>query len=209
MDKICRVVVAPHADDELMGCGGLLAKYPDDTAVAVMAAMDDVRVKEFGVAREILGYDTYECFDLPDRYLGIDMARLVGMLDGLFRRWQPAEIYLPFPSMHQDHTAVYEAGIRSARLSMHVDHWFPPMLLVYDVSAYDVNLYPSDLRFNVFESLSEDQIRKKAQALQAYGSQLPAGPHPANEVISIAQALGASRRLQYAEQYAMVRQVRS
>jgi LmbE family N-acetylglucosaminyl deacetylase len=170
--------------------------------------MDEVRVKEFEAAQEVLGYRHAHFLGLPDGYVGADMAGLVACLDGVFRKWQPTEVYLPYPSMHQDHTATYEAGIRSSRLSMHFDHWFPPMVLVYDVSAYDVNLYPTDLRWNVFESLTAEHIDKKVQALLAYESQRVLGPHPANEVKTIAQALGASRRVDFAEQYALVRGVR-
>ena len=31
-----RLVLAPHMDDESMGCGGLLAKYPEDSCVVTM-----------------------------------------------------------------------------------------------------------------------------------------------------------------------------
>ncbi len=54
-------------------------------------------------------------------------------------------------------------------------HWFTPSLFVYDVAAYDVVLYPTDLRWNVFESLEEDQIDKKVDALSAYASQAITG----------------------------------
>jgi N-acetylglucosamine malate deacetylase 1 len=30
-----RLVLAPHCDDETLGCGGLLAKYPDECGVVV------------------------------------------------------------------------------------------------------------------------------------------------------------------------------
>ena len=51
-----RVVLAPHCDDETLGCGGLLAKYPDECSVVVIATPDEVRRKEFEVAKSILGY---------------------------------------------------------------------------------------------------------------------------------------------------------
>ena len=39
--------------------------------------------------------------------------------------YQPRELYLPFPSVHQDHIATYEAGIRSARVAASLKTWSP------------------------------------------------------------------------------------
>lgn len=204
-----RLVVAPHADDETLGCGGLLAKYPDECAVVVLAEPDDVRAKEFEAAQEVLGYRRAYFLDQPDGYLGSDMHRLVGLLDRVLEICRPHELYLPYPAMHQDHVAAYEAGMRSARLSMHGRHWFPPNVLVYDVAAYDLTLFPTDLRWNVFEALEEAEVDKKVEALLAYASQQVPGPHPANGLKELAHALGVARQVTWAEQYALVRAVRT
>ena len=52
-----RLVLAPHCDDETLGCGGLLAKHPDECGVVVVSAPDEVRRKEFEVAKDILGWE--------------------------------------------------------------------------------------------------------------------------------------------------------
>ena len=117
---------------------------------------------------------------------------------------RPDEVYLPFPSLHQDHIAVYEAGMR-ARLSMSPGHWVPTSVLVYDIAVYDVNLYPSDLRWNVFEALTEEQADLKAAACDAYVSENPAGAHPMNSIKEIAATVGHMRKVDFAEQYALVR----
>jgi LmbE family N-acetylglucosaminyl deacetylase len=204
-----RLVLAPHCDDETLGCGGLLAKYPDECGVVVVSEPDEVRRKEFEVAKEILGYRSSFTLGLPDGHLGNDMHSLVGYLDRVVAEFEPQELYLPFPSMHQDHIAVYEAGIRAGRLSMSEGHWFTPSIYVYDVCAYDVNLYPTDLKWNVFESLSEDDIDKKVDALSAYSSQAVTGPHPINAVKQQSGVIGNARQIAWAEPYALVRSVRT
>jgi LmbE family N-acetylglucosaminyl deacetylase len=110
--------------------------------------------------------------------------------------------------MHQDHIAVYEAGVRAGRLSMSEGHWFTPSLFVYDVAAYDVVLYPTDLRWNVFEALEEDQIDRKVDALSAYSSQAVTGPHPVNSIKQQAGVVGNARQVSWAEPFALVRGVR-
>jgi LmbE family N-acetylglucosaminyl deacetylase len=135
------------------------------------------------------------------------MAYLVGMLDRLIAATRPEALYLPFPSMHQDHLAGYEAGVRAGRLSMSNGHWFTPSLYVYDVSAYDVTIYPSELKWNLFESLNEEHIDKKVAALSEYSSQAVTGPHPINSIKEHAQATGNARQLPWGEPYAVIRQV--
>jgi LmbE family N-acetylglucosaminyl deacetylase len=205
---LTRLIVAPHCDDEALGCGGLLAKYPEECSVVVLAKPDEVRMKEFEEARSILGYGASHFLDIPDGYVGTDMAHLVRTLDELLAEVRPDEIYLPYPSMHQDHISGYEAGIRASRLSMTEGHWFTPSVFVYDVAAYDVDLYPTDLKWNTFEALDEEHINAKAEAVAQYASQRVLTPHPANSIKQQAEATGAARQVQWAEAYAMVRVVR-
>lgn len=206
--SIRRLVIAPHADDEALGCGGLLAKYHEDATVVVLAHLDDTRAREFEQARSVLGYANAYFLDLPDGSVGREMHSLVGLMDSVLNACKPHELYLPYPSLHQDHMATYEAGMRAARLSMTDGHWFPPTVMVYDVPAYDVTLYPTDLRWNVFEALDETHVGKKVEAVLAYDSQRVRGPHPANGIKQHAHAVGSARQVDWAEQYALVRSVR-
>lgn len=207
--KVERAIIAPHCDDETLGCGGLLAKFSDECGVVVLAAADEIREKEFRRAQEVLGYRTHRFLDIPDGSLALDMRTLVGALDEVLAEWQPQELYLPFPSLHQDHIAAYEAGMRAARLSMSEGHWFTPSVFVYDVAVYDTTLYPSDLKWNVFESLNEEHVDRKVEALEAYSSQAVTGAHPVNSIKQMAHAIGVARQISWAEQYALVRGVRS
>jgi LmbE family N-acetylglucosaminyl deacetylase len=192
----------------VLGCGGLLAKYPTQCTVVVLAAPEEIRFKEFEEARAILGYHSTHFLGIPDGYVGADMATLVGHLDRLLAEVRPDEVYLPYPSMHQDHISGYEAGIRAGRLSMSEGHWFTPSVFVYDVAAYDVDLYPTDLKWNTFEALEEHHINAKAEAVAQYASQRVLTPHPANSIKQQAEAIGAARQVRWAEAYAMVRVVR-
>ena len=204
-----RLIVAPHADDESFGCGGLMAKYPGDCAVVVVAQSSVTRWSEFEKAMSILGVDDFTQLDFPDGAVGDDPTALVTALDGLLDDWQPDELYLPWPGTHQDHIAVYEAGMRTARLSMSRQHWYPPTVMVYDCPAYDLDLYEVGMRWNVFESLTLDQASAKAAAVGAYESESTPGCHPSNGVLGQAAVLGQARGVEFAEQYALVRSVRA
>ncbi len=203
-----RLILAPHMDDEAMGCGGLLAKYPDECVVVTVADSGPVRSAEHAHAMEILGCTADRNLAFEDGETAAHMSALVAAIDEVMAEVRPDEVYLPFPSLHQDHITVYEAGMRACRVSMSVDHWFPPSVFVYDIAVYDVNLYPTDLRWNVFEALDEEQIDKKVAACQAYQSEIPTEIHPINSVRQLAASVGLVRLVAYAEQYALVRTIR-
>ena len=206
-----RMVIAPHADDESMGCGGLMAKYPEDWTIVLVAQPDKTRYGELMAAFAELGVrKSLVELNLPDGTVGREPRWLVARFDALLVDYQPDELYLPWPGVHQDHVAVYEAGMRAARLSMSGAHWCPPRVLVYDIPVYDLELYPTGLRWNVFESLTGEQVSAKARAVAAYQSQVDHSPYFAlgKEVLDGARALGAQHGVLYAERYALVRDVR-
>jgi LmbE family N-acetylglucosaminyl deacetylase len=203
-----RLILAPHMDDESMGCGGLMAKFPDECEVVTVADSGGVREAEHAMAMEILGVTAHRNLGFEDGEVTQRMSDLVRAIDVVTAEIRPEELYLPYPSLHQDHIAVYEAGMRSCRVSMSADHWYPPSVFVYDIAVYDVNLYPTDLRWNVFEALDEGQIDQKTRACQAYQSEIPTEVHPINSVRQIAAAVGQVRLVPFAEQYALVRQIR-
>ena len=205
-----RLIVAPHADDEVLGCGGLLAKYGDDCIVVVMAAPTPTRLQEAQAARGVLAYRSATWMNLPDGSLQEHMSRMVTELDKLIRAYQPQEMYLPYPDLHQDHIATYEAGMRSARASMKKDHWYVPNVYVYDVAAYTLELRPTGLKFDTFEDISGDPVLAKGKAMDCYLSETAPPPSPANgaALIKQAEALGAMHHRHAVEQYAAVRVLR-
>lgn len=202
-----RLVIAPHMDDETFGCGGLLARFPRESAVVVAAAGSETRSQEHKEAMRILGVTNYTCFGLPDGSVRIQEATLTDLLDGYMSQARPQEVYLPYPSAHQDHMAVYDAGIRACRLSMHADHWYPDGVYVYDVNAYDIDLSPREHVWNTFVELSAEEVEQKVAAAAAYASESPAMPHPVHSIRETAASIGSMRRVTFAEQYSLVRKV--
>jgi N-acetylglucosamine malate deacetylase 1 len=202
-----RLILAPHADDEVLGCGGMLAKYPNECVVAVCSIPTPVRREEAAQAKDILGYREMHWLELDEAYGG---RELVDVFDSVVAKHQPDELYLPYPDLHQDHIAVYEAGLRAARVSMKKDHWYVPNVFIYHVAVYTTELAPTGLKFDTFEDISGPPIMAKASAMDAYKSETAPPPSPSNgeALVTHARALGSVHRLEAAEQYATIRTIR-
>jgi len=111
------LVLAPHPDDEVIGCGGLVALHlRENRPVHVVVATDGAQAGD-GAQREAesraalasLGNATIEFLRFPDR--GLANAReLESRLAAILRQWKPDLIAVPSPlEIHPDHLALSRA----------------------------------------------------------------------------------------------------
>ncbi|HEV7570161.1 MAG TPA: PIG-L deacetylase family protein, partial [Thermoanaerobaculia bacterium] len=111
------LVLAPHPDDEVIGCGGLVALHlREGRKVHVVVATDGAqagdasqREGESRAALASLGDATIEFLRFPDRDLS--KARdLDERLAAILREWKPDLIAVPSPlEIHPDHVALSRA----------------------------------------------------------------------------------------------------
>ncbi len=111
------LVLAPHPDDEVIGCGGLVALHvTEGRPVHVVVATDGAqagdgaqRESESRAALAILGNATIEFLRFPDRDLA-NAGELASRLRGILRDWKPDLIAVPSPlEIHPDHLALSRA----------------------------------------------------------------------------------------------------
>lgn len=123
------LIVAPHMDDEVLGCGGTLAQLPDKGHIHVIYATDGsqspapivpgqatttpelhaIRKAEATAALSVLGLpsDNIHFLDFPDGSLSDHAEAFRESLAGLLRRIEPAYVMAPFRyDRHPDHLAV-------------------------------------------------------------------------------------------------------
>jgi LmbE family N-acetylglucosaminyl deacetylase/glycosyltransferase involved in cell wall biosynthesis len=111
------LVLAPHPDDEVIGCGGLVALHlREGRKVHVVVATDGAqagdasqREAESRAALASLGDATIEFLRFPDRDLS-NARDLDERLAAILRAWKPDLIAVPSPlEIHPDHVALSRA----------------------------------------------------------------------------------------------------
>src|SRR6476619_3212963 len=111
------LVLAPHPDDEVIGCGGLVALHlREGRKVHVVVATDGAqagdaaqRESESRAALALLGNVSIEFLRFPDRKLS-GQRELNDRMAAILREWKPDLIAVPSPlEIHPDHIALSRA----------------------------------------------------------------------------------------------------
>jgi N-acetylglucosamine malate deacetylase 1 len=129
------LVLAPHPDDETLGCGGLvhlLSVAGAEVSVVVLTdggagdpaskgdraaneAIVSVRRQEMAAAASVLGVAEIVHLDLPDGELQAS-DEAVGLLRGKLQEMNPDLVLLPFPTdQHPDHFETNVLFVRAGR----------------------------------------------------------------------------------------------
>ncbi len=120
------LVLAPHADDEALGCGGTIALCVSKGAEVRVAAVSDgggmlsasgderaaiieKRRRETGEASRILGVAHMYYLDFPDGALRSHKVEIKEKIDDIVSQFRPDIVLSPSPmDAHDDHIAVSE-----------------------------------------------------------------------------------------------------
>lgn len=218
------LIVAPHPDDELLGCGGALLRRVDEGGTVAWLLMTAItkeadwatekihqRAAEIERVREgllvapqhlyALGFPTAELDRIP-------MNILVGKISEVFEDFEPEEVLLPYPGdVHSDHRVTFDAASACTK-------WFryPSVkrVLAYETpSETDFGIDPRDSGFkpNVFVDIRE-QLERKIELMKIYASEMGELPFPRSEkaLKSLSQLRGSQAGFAAAEAFMLLRE---
>jgi len=219
------LVVAPHADDETLGCGGVIARQVDAGDSVTVAIMTDaskgapelydsdfikgLRV-EARAALEVLGVQQIRFFDFPaPRLATYPGYKIASALSELVKEICPEVMFVPHGGdLHSDHGAIYDAALVAGRPVPG-----SPVRAIYAYETLSETEWSSPqagaaFAPNHFVDVS-DYLSRKIEAIQCYQSQLHAFPSPRSieAIEALARYRGASVGLAAAEAFAVVRTI--
>lgn len=169
-------VIAPHPDDETLGCGGVLRLHAlrGDRVVAMFltsgehalkhlprAQAWDIRESEARAAAQVLGIAATEFLRRPDWFLSQYVEDAASALRPLLRREAPDVVLVPHErDAHPDHYVSQEIYRRAVEPLP----GFRPAVLAYEV-------WTPLTRYNHLINIGE-VLRDKLRAARCYRSQL-------------------------------------
>jgi len=223
------LVVAAHPDDEVLGCGGTIARHADagdQVQVLIVAEGATSRQKQRDrnqatselstlaqaaqQAGAILGAQGVELLDLPDNRLdSLDRLDLIKQIDERIGRHQPQVVYVHHAGdVNVDHRRLHEAVVTACRPTPG-----QPVrrLLSFEVASSTEWQPPGSaptFQPNWFVDISAQWPRKR-EALAAYASEMRPWPHARSlEALEhLACWRGAQVGVEAAEAFCLLRQL--
>jgi LmbE family N-acetylglucosaminyl deacetylase len=223
------LVIAAHPDDEVLGCGGTIARHAeagDQVQVLIVAegATSRLQQRDRGqlsdelsalsqAARKavaILGAAGVELLDCPDNRLdSLDRLDLIKLIEARMERHQPQVVYVHHAGdVNVDHRRLHEAVITACRPTPG-----QPVrrLLSFEVASSTEWQPPGSapgFQPNWFVNITSQWPRKR-EALAAYASEMRAWPHARSiEALEhLARWRGAQVGVEAAEAFCLLRQL--
>ena len=190
------LVIAPHADDEVLGPGGSLHKHVnnhDDVNVVIITDRAGLKKEQRLQSREVrdaLKYNKIFHLGLKDEYL--TPKDVIDPLEAVYKQIKPDIVYtVNNNELNLDHQAVYDASTIVCRV--HQEHP-PKMVLLYEI-------LPSTFTPNYYSELSWFYVMRKQMLMSMYIDEAREWPHPrSSEGIEVlAKKRGSECGCDYAE----------
>ena len=218
------LVIAPHPDDETLGCGGTLLRHKTDGDAIHWLIVTDIdeetgfskdrvqaRDKEITAVAEAFGFDTVTRLGFPTT--GLDAAPLTDIITKIakvFDAIAPEVVYLPFPGdIHSDHRQTFEAASACCK-----NFRYPSVRKVIACeipSETDFGLDPEEAPFrpNLLVDIS-DFLDKKISIMETYDGEMGDFPFPRSEqaIRALAAHRGSQAGCVAAEAFMMLKEVR-
>lgn len=216
------LVIATHADDEVLGCGGVMARHAemgDHVHVAVVTRgipevfppeyVDEI-FRELQAAHQLLGGSGIHFLDFPSPQLDtVPGYALADAIRKLIFKLEAQVVYAPYQGdLHGDHQAVYQAALVASRP---INGCPVRRLLCYETLSETDWASPfgnSTFTPTVFIDISE-YLGRKLEAMQCYRTQLKAPPHSRSlqSLEALARVRGRTVSMEAAEAFMLVREI--
>lgn len=220
------LIVAPHPDDEIIGCGGLIAKMKEagNKVYVLFVTVGDTkdfssngfsskkeRLREIEAVASYMKFDDYHiAYGKNSHHLRLDMESQLELIT-MIERKSPLSIeklnptIVMFPTAtnyNQDHRATALAAFAACRPASRQYKHQPQIVFSYEIAADQWNLEKL-FSPNFFTTLTSRHLEKKIAALKLYKSQLRqrANPRSPKALQSLASLRGAQSGSSLAEAF--------
>lgn len=211
-------IIAPHPDDEVLGCGGLISKLSKfkDIKINIMIVSGhlpplytneefEITKKECLLAHKKMGIKGIPVFlkipatkinDFPTASLNNKIKKFIDINNSEI-------VCIPFPDRHIDHKIIFESCMVATRP---VGKKYPKLVMCYETLSetnWNAPFIEPNFVPNVFINIDKE-MDKKIKAMKIYKSQ-NSSTRSIDSIKSLANFRGSQNGSKYAEAYQLVR----
>jgi len=212
------LIISPHADDEILGCGGFISKYSKKKySISVLiltnaskGAPELYSAKKIKVIREesikankLIGTKRLFFEDLPALNLNnYPLYKISNLINKYIIDLKPEVVFLPsYNDINDDHKITFKAAKVALRPNKKSTI---KKILSYEVlSETEWNENERSFNPNYFVSLNKKDINNKIKAFLKYKSQIKKFPHSRSieTIMNLSKIRGSQAFMEYAEAF--------
>jgi LmbE family N-acetylglucosaminyl deacetylase len=225
MDKI--MIVAAHPDDEVLGCGGTIARFLSERSIEVATLIlgegvtsrdknrnrdswkEEIESLKTNIidANRVLGIEKVFSFDFPDnRFDTVALIDIVKVIEEVKQSFMPDAIFTHFANdMNIDHAITNKAVLTATRPMS--DEPVKEIYAFEVLSSTEWN-FPLSFSPDMFVDIGNN-LKKKQDAMSVYSNELRQFPHPRSiDGIELnAKTWGMKVGLLYCEAFQTIRRI--
>lgn len=219
--------IAAHPDDEVLGCGGTMAKLSAQNEIYSLILGEGITSRDESekqkndelkslnenmlAANKILGIKQVFTENLPDnKFDTVPLLTIIKIIEKYITKIKPEIVYTHHKGdLNIDHRITFDAVLTACRP---IENMPVKKILSFEIpSSTEWNSYSMINSFNpnVFEDISKT-VDKKLDAMSAYKNEVRLNPHPRSleKIKALAEIRGAASGLNYAEAFMLIRELR-
>jgi len=210
------IVIAPHFDDELLGCGGTMlrkAKEGNITSVILVTNLfkknkkkniKDKIIKD--IKKKIKFKNIYELNFEASELTSSNIPSLIKKISAIFKEFKPDEVYVPHSSdIHTDHKIISEATLSCTKWFRYP---FIKNIFAYEtLSETNFNISdPNSFKPNYYVNITSF-FDKKLEALKIYKQEINSHPFPRSKtsITALANLRGSESGFKKAEAFQLLK----
>tara|TARA_B100000787_G_scaffold152593_1_gene126350 strand:+ start:43981 stop:44655 length:675 start_codon:yes stop_codon:yes gene_type:complete len=216
------LILSPHADDEILGCGGFISKFSKQNYHINVLILTNAnkgapeiyspeKIKEIRneakISNNFIGTKKLFFEDLPALNLSnYPIYKIANVINKYIAEINPEIVLIPSANdIHDDHKIIFKAAKVSMRFNKKNNI---KKILSYEVlSETEWNENEKSFNPNYFVKLDKSDIDKKVKAFLKYKSQVKKFPHPRSKeaIINLSKVRGSHVFMRHAEAFKVER----
>jgi LmbE family N-acetylglucosaminyl deacetylase len=212
------LILSPHADDEILGCGGFISKFSKknyqinvliltnaNKGAPEIYSLEEIKTirNEAKAANHLIGTKKLFFENLPGLNLNsYPLYKITMIIDKYITDINPEIVLMPsINDIHDDHKIIFKAAKVSMRMNKKMNL---KKILSYEVlSETEWNEDEKSFNPNYYVSLNKSDIINKVKSFLKYRSQVKKFPHPRSKeaIMNLSRVRGSQVFTEYAEAF--------